>query len=39
MLTFKPSITVDLRPKGVVTDLSESFIYTIVPHIVSVKEL
>jgi hypothetical protein len=38
MLTFKPPIVIDLRSKGPITDLPESLVYTIVPHIVSVKE-
>jgi hypothetical protein len=29
---------VDLRSKGAITDLPKSLVYTIVPHVVSMKE-
>jgi hypothetical protein len=38
VLTLESLILIDLRSKRAVTDLPEGFVYTIVPHIVSVKK-
>jgi hypothetical protein len=35
---FKPLIVIDFCMKGVVTNLPKGFVYTIVPHVVSVEE-
>jgi hypothetical protein len=36
--TLEASVTVNFRTEGTITDLSDSFVYAIVPHVVAVKE-
>jgi hypothetical protein len=36
--TLKASVAVNFRTEGAITDLPNGFVYTIVPHVVAVKE-
>jgi hypothetical protein len=36
--TLKASVAVNFRTEGTITDLPDGFVYTIMPHVVAVKE-
>jgi hypothetical protein len=37
-LALKASVTVNLGPEGAITDLPDGFVYTVIPHVVTIKE-